>query len=81
MKKEEEIYDEWVRRRRSVTAPEDLERVVMDRIAGQADLMPRGLPRFHRVLWSRPARWAVAVGALLLAMFRLFYVATALLVP
>jgi hypothetical protein len=79
--KKEEIYSEWIRRRQSVSGPEDLEERVMAGIAKLAAVkrpVPSGL---YRVLTSRPVQWAAAAGALLLGLLRLSYVTYALLIP
>lgn len=81
MKKEEEIYSEWIRRRQTVPVPEGFEKQVMSEIAKQAVIRQAGSSGVYRVLSSRPVQWAAAAGALLLGLFRLSYVTRALLIP
>lgn len=81
MKKEQEIYSEWIRRRQSVPVPEGFAKQVMGEIAKQPLIRQFDLPAVYRVLSSRPVQWAAAVGALLLGLFRLSYITTALLIP
>ena len=82
MKKEEEIYSQWIRRRQSVPVPEDFERLVMSEITKQAAIrLEAGSFDVYRLLGSRPVQWAAAAGALLLGLFRLSYVTSALLIP
>jgi hypothetical protein len=85
MKKEEEIYCEWICRRQSVPVPEGfemrLEGRMMNEIAKRATPKRFEFPDAYRVFSSRPIQWAVAAGALLLGLFRLSYVTSAILIP
>jgi len=82
MKKEKErIYSQWIRRRQSVPVPEGFAEQVMGEIAKHTIIRHIDLPIVYRVLSSHPMQWAAAVGAVLLGLFRLFYITSALLIP
>ena len=82
MKEEEEsIYSEWISRRQAVPVPEGFAEQVMTEIAKQPAMRRLDLPALYRVVSSRPVQWAAALGALLLGLFRLSYITTALLIP
>ncbi len=77
----EEIYREWMRRRQSVVVPEDFAEQVMSEIAKQKIMRHIDLPIMYRVLSSHTLRWVAVAGAMLLGLFRLSYITTALLIP
>lgn len=79
-RKSEDIYGEWIRRRQSVPVPKGFTERTAAAIAGRHAAGPVVSP-LYRVLAGRPVQWAAAVGALLLGLFRLSYITTALLVP
>ena len=78
---QENIYREWIRRRQAVQAPDGFAERVMDGIAKRPAVGRFDFPAAYRVLSSRPVQWAAALGALLLGLFRLSYIAAALLIP
>jgi len=82
MKEDEELtYGEWISRRQAVPVPEGFAERVMNEIAKQPAAGRLDSPAVYRLLYSRPVQWAAALGALLLGLFRLSYIAAALLVP
>jgi hypothetical protein len=79
--KKDEIYSEWLIRRQSVTVPEGFDEKVMGEVARHTIITNIDVPIACRLLTSRPVQWAAALGALLLGLFRLSYITTALLIP
>ncbi len=80
-KRKEEIFSEWINRRQSVSVPERFDAKVMDAVARQKVMRSIDMPIALRFFTSRPVQWAAALGAVMLGLFRLSYITTALLVP
>ncbi len=77
----EELYSEWIRRRQSIPVPEGFAEQVMREVAKQSAIKRFELPDAYRFFSRHSVQWAAAAGALLLGLFRLSYIATALLMP
>ena len=78
---ENDIYTQWIARRRRAEVPEDFSRRVMEALP-QPQALPRdlffsSLPGVKYTL----ARWATAIFLLLAGLLRLSYVTTCLLKP